>query len=148
MFKSWKSRAAVFAVAATMAVPMLGIASPAGAAKGGTNRPFNAAVDGTFTSQFPLLTYAGTGNASHLGKISYVSSSSFLTFTETLTAANGDKLTLLDSTTIVSGSEATGTWTVVSGTGRFTGATGSGTSDTIHTGGSNFTQTWTGTISY
>jgi hypothetical protein len=33
LFKSWKSRAAVFAVAATMAVPVLGIASPAGAAE-------------------------------------------------------------------------------------------------------------------
>jgi len=31
LFKSWKSRAAVFAVAASMAVPVLGIASPAGA---------------------------------------------------------------------------------------------------------------------
>jgi len=32
LFKSWKSRAAVFAVAATMAVPVLGLAGPAGAA--------------------------------------------------------------------------------------------------------------------
>jgi hypothetical protein len=33
LLKSWKSRAAVFAVAATMAVPLLGFASPAGAAE-------------------------------------------------------------------------------------------------------------------
>jgi hypothetical protein len=35
MFTSWKSRAVVFAVAATMAAPVLGLASPASAAKGG-----------------------------------------------------------------------------------------------------------------
>jgi len=148
LFKSWKSRAAVFAVAATMAVPVLGVAGPAGAAKGGTDRPFNASVSGTLVSNFPLITYTGTGSATHLGNTSYSSSAGVLTFTETLTAANGDTLVLHDVTTIVSGAEATGVWTVTGGTGRFAGAIGSGTSDTIHTGRFNFTETWTGIISY
>ena len=37
LFNSWKSRAAVFAVAATMAVPILGLASPAAAAGNSDN---------------------------------------------------------------------------------------------------------------
>ena len=148
MYQSWKSRAAAIAIAAAMLVPALMFATGAGAAKGGTDRPLNVSVEGTFVSNFPNLTYTGTGNASHLGKTSYVSSSGLFTFTETLTAANGDTLTLVDNITIVSSTQATGVWTVTGGTGRFAGATGSGTSLTTHTGGVAFTQTWTGSISY
>jgi hypothetical protein len=128
-----------------MAVPVLGLASPAGASANAV--PFKASVAGTFTSNFPILTYAGTGNASHLGKIRS-SSIGVLVQTETLTAANGDTLTLLDIQTVISTNEALGQWTVTGGTGRFSNANGSGTSDLIHTGGSAFTQTWTGTIAY
>jgi hypothetical protein len=46
MFRSWKSRAAVFAVTATMAVPVLGLASPAGAAKGGNGDAAHACQKG------------------------------------------------------------------------------------------------------
>ena len=147
MRKSLKSQVGVLALSAVIiAVPVIGFAGLADAKANAV--PIKASVSGTFTSHFPDLTYAGTGNASHLGKIGYSTSAGLLTFTETLTAANGDILTLLDQTTIISGSEATGQWTVVGGTGRFSGATGSGTSDTIHTGANNFTQTWTGSINY
>jgi len=144
--RTWKSRVGVLALAATMGIGLVGLAGPAGAGTKGV--PFKASASGTFVSNFPNLSYSGTGSASHLGKISYSSSSGFFTFTETLTAANGDTLTLLDYTTIVSPTEATGTWTVTGGTGRFSAATGTGTSDTIHTGGTNFTQSWNGTLAY
>ena len=46
MLKSWKSRAAVFAVAATMAVPVLSVATPAGAAAGGNSANAKACQKG------------------------------------------------------------------------------------------------------
>jgi hypothetical protein len=145
LFKSWKSRAAVFSVAVTMAAPVLGIASPAGAGPKGV--PFKGSVSCTVSGSV-FTSEAGTGNASHLGKISYSTSTGILTFDETLTAANGDTLTLRDVRTVVSGTEASGTWTVIGGTGRFAGATGSGTSDSIRPGDGTCTQTWSGSIVY
>lgn len=61
---------------------------------------------------------------------------------ETLTSANGDELTIashdlgcpIAETTI----HGTGNWVVVGGTGRFAGATGSGTLDGVSAFGPNF----------
>ena len=71
MFKSWKSRAAVFAVAASMAVPVLALASPAGAS-GATNQTLldhsggacsTGATSGTPTNSFAVINAHG-GNVS------------------------------------------------------------------------------------
>ena len=48
LFKSWKSRAAVFAVAATMAVPVIVLATPAGAAAGGNSANAKACQQGGY----------------------------------------------------------------------------------------------------
>ena len=140
----------MLALTATMGVGLVGLASPASA---GTNPvPFKASASGTITYGLFSLTYAGTGNASHMGTISDQSSAGALDYTETLTAANGDTLTLFDIQTIVSSAGPgmavlTGQWSVIGGTGRFTGATGSGTTDVVNDVNS-FTQTWHGAISY
>ena len=71
LFKSWKSRAAVFAVAASMAVPVLALASPAGAS-GATKQTLldhsggncsTGATSGTPTTSFAIINTAG-GNVS------------------------------------------------------------------------------------
>ena len=106
----------------------------------------------------------GTGTASHLGKASYNGSGEITsenavtgvitdTLTETLTAANGDKLTILcrqvatpTSPGVYSGTDQ---WTVTGGTGRFSGATGSGGGDThANLNAHTFTKAETGTVSY
>ena len=110
------------------------------------------------------LALAGTGNASHLGKVSYKGSGEITsehpvtgvitdTLTETLTAANGDKLTILcrQVATPTSPGVYNGTdhWTVTGGTGRFSGATGSGGGDThANLNADTFTKAATGTITY
>ena len=130
--------------------------------------PFKASVSGTVT-QTGLTTFAlaGTGNdliASHLGKISYAGSVTITgvdpntgvitdTLTEMLTAANGDTLMLLcqQVATPISPGVYHGVdqWTVVGGTGRFSGATGSGTGDTyVDLNAGTFTKQSTGTIRY
>jgi hypothetical protein len=71
MFTSWKSRAAVFAVAA-MGVPVLGLASPAGAAAGGNSANAHACQKGgwqtaqtgtgaAFASQDECVSYGAHG---------------------------------------------------------------------------------------
>ena len=72
MFKSWKSRAAVFAVAATMAGAVLGLASPAGADAGGNSANAHACQQGgwqhlfrsdgtSFANQGACVSYAARG---------------------------------------------------------------------------------------
>ena len=126
---------------ATVAVPT--------ASAGATTVPFRATIAETFTINpacFPARLcgdITGSGHGSHLGKIgesaaivSYLSTplggGCFPeTRTTTLTAANGDELTLAaagtncpTSPTTVAASD---TFTVTGGTGRFVGASGSGT---------------------
>jgi hypothetical protein len=72
---------------------------------------------------------------------------------EVLTAANGDTLTILCQETATPTSpgvyHGTDTWTVVGGTGRFSGATGSGTGDTYaDLNAGKLTKSETGTITY
>ena len=114
--------------------------------------PFLAAVAGTVSDAgpgptgLPTFSLAGSGVASYLGRISYtgtvvvtsIDSNGVIrdTLTETLTAANGDSLTILCqqvATPIAPGSRVlhgVDQWTVIGGTGHFRNATGSGTGDT------------------
>jgi hypothetical protein len=109
--------------------------------------PFEASVWGTLSSGGDDLHFLldGSAIASHLGRSQYSGDveiqtqdpqSGVITDTlvETLTAANGDTLTILCQQTAVPVGpgvyRATDTWTVIGGTGRFSDATGSGTGDT------------------
>ena len=114
----------------------------------------NATVSLTGETTFELN---GTVIGSHLGSGDYQAAGRFTgpntdTLTETLVAANGDTITIqcdqvLDEIDpgIFYGRD---TWFVVGGTGRFSGAIGSGTGETyvdLNTG--NVTKQLTGTIS-
>jgi hypothetical protein len=146
-----RSRGRLLPLVAVLAVGFLGMgASSASAAT--TAVPFAAAVTGTVsatgpgTTGLPTFSLAGTGYASYLGKVSYtgkvvvtaIDSTGVITdtLTETLTATNGDTLTLLChqvAAPISPGSpvlHGVDQWTVIGGTGRFSAATGSGTGDT------------------
>ncbi len=131
--------------------------------------PFKASVSGTVTpTSGTTFTLAGTGNdliASLMGKISYTGSVVITavdpvtgvikdTLTETLIAANGDTLTLLCQQVATPDPNNPGVyhgvdqWTVIGGTGRFSGATGSGTGDTyVNLNAGTFTKNMIGTIS-
>jgi len=130
--------------------------------------PFTASVAGTLTPTGPgIFALAGTGQASHLGNVkSYralvqitggdlVNGPITNTLTETLTAADGDTVTILCNQVanpVSPGSpvlNGTDTWTVIGGTGRFRNATGSGTGHThadLQAG--TFTKELTGSITY
>ena len=127
--------------------------------------PLTFSVSGTFSPiDATHLSLAGTGIASQLGNVkSYQASVTLLTgvvgvtdvtdtLTETLTAANGDTITLscAQSATLSSGVyHGTDTWSVISGTGRFSGATGSGTGNTtVDLSNHTFTKQGTGSITH
>jgi hypothetical protein len=121
-------------------------------------KPFKAAItfnetvqpDGTGTcgpigSSF-LGTISGTGQATHMGKVSITSrdcitfmSATTFTFGSTelvLIAANGDKISATYTGTfeIEDGvGVITGTYTITGGSGRFSGATGRGTVQGLET---------------
>ena len=129
-------------------------------------RPFSGTYRGTVGFTSPTTgAYQGSGTASHLGNSTIVgtvqavgpASSCSDGFAArhmiTLTAANGDQLFLVvtdDSCQVAPGVyEGTGTYEITGGTGRFAGATGSGTFDgrgDFNTG--TFLQTFEGTISF
>jgi hypothetical protein len=127
--------------------------------------PFEASVKGTLSSGGDDLHFLldGTAIASHLGRSKYSGDVEIQTqdaqsgvitdiLVETLTAANGDTLTILCEQTAVPVSpgvyQATDKWTVIGGTGRFSDATGSGTGDTqIDLGKHVFTKHLSGSIS-
>ncbi len=110
----------------------------------------------------------GTGNLSHLGIVDYVldncttvdpaTMTTSIVGTTTFTAANGDVLVIaqegggsFDPTAPPTTVTADYTWTVAEGTGRFDGATGSGTSTTVSTvqADPEVTDMWlNGTITY
>lgn len=108
-------------------------------------------------------TTVGTGNASHMGSVTLRSTDCVvqvdgqITFTDgrlVLTAANGDQLSASYSGMLLPSAEPpvyslSGSYTVTGGTGRFKGATGSGSlqgSSNIVTGLGSYTAT--GFISY
>jgi hypothetical protein len=132
--------------------------------------PFQASVSGTFTAaqcgQWAFcISFTGSGQATHLG--AFTENASVVvdinpadaqngcgpeTFTATLTAANGDTLTM-HATGVAC--HATGTahdnFTITGGTGRFQGASGSGTDSNTHTftgpGAGVATTTYSGVLS-
>ena len=106
--------------------------------------PFEATYQGTFTIAGPLLTFNGEGPATHLGTSTVTGNSllvpdpvnplcfNIVQDAVTLRAANGDELHLVnegqDCLDPVTGTiTGTATTTVIGGTGRFGGATGTGT---------------------
>jgi hypothetical protein len=142
-----------------MAVAASGVAaSPASAAN--PSVPFKASVSGTVSFVDEVnFKLAGTGKASHLGKVKrYQADGSFTdsntdTLIETLTAANGDTLVIRCDQVLEEISpdvyHGTDTWTVIGGTGRFSNATGSGTGEThADLNAGTFTKEMTGAIAY
>ena len=118
-------------------------ASAVGAAR--PDLPFHASIDtrpmitGSCGLGCITLDIPGSGTATHLGSVTLAGPSevnlfaSTQTATGTLTAANGDTLVLdFEGTIQFSGPNPsdpvtfTGTWTVQSGSGRFSSASGSG----------------------
>jgi hypothetical protein len=156
-----KSRWRLLSLVALLALGTVGIGATSAVAAG-PSVPFESSVSGT-VSQTGELTFALEGSAisSHLGTTGYegeveitgVDSDGVITdtLTETLTAANGDTLTLLCFQVAVPIGpgmlHGTDQWTVIDGTGRFSGATGSGTGDTyVDLNSGTFTKELTGTI--
>jgi len=104
---------------------------------------FKAKVSGTvaFTGA-TTFEIAGAGKADHLAALKsfdYQADGVFTgpatdSLTETLTTANGDTLTILCNQMLEEVApgvfHGTDTWTVIGGTGQFSGATGSGTGET------------------
>jgi hypothetical protein len=151
-------------VAVLIALGAMGIRARSVAASGG-QVPFNGSYSGTATlTSSTSATFSGTGIATQLG-FSTNKGNSVVTgpdnscpgglannHYETLTAANGDTLTLISYDVACPTSpwmfHGTGHWVVTGGTGRFSGAAGQGTFD----GHSDFNQgvfsfQLTGTIS-
>jgi hypothetical protein len=146
-----------------------GLAALTPAKAGDAGVPFTARLSGAAAYTSPTtVRFSGQGVATHMGR---VADSGVAVFgapggscpggvpgfpndhTETLTAANGDtlviRMTNVACPTGPSSFHGTGPWTVVGGTGRFEGATGSGWCD----GRSDFqTNTFeavlTGTLTY
>ena len=151
---------------AILALGLIGMAvSSASAAK--PPLPFKASVMGSLspTGISPTYTLEGTGIASRLGNVKLYQAGIVVTggdpntgpvtdvSTETLTAANGDTLTILclQTADVISPGVLHGTdqWTVIGGTGQFDGATGSGTGETFaDTDAGSFTKQLTGVIAY
>jgi hypothetical protein len=116
--------------------------------------PYQASVSETFSAAMcgqwaVCITATGTGQATHLGAISEDASivvdinpadqqngCNLETRTTTLTAANGDTITMSGSGLTgcpESTNEANDRYVVTGGTGRFQGASGSGTDSNTHT---------------
>jgi hypothetical protein len=115
--------------------------------------PFQASVSETYTAapcgpSSVCITAVGTGQATHLGAITEDASVVIdlnpadqhngcapETRTTTLTAANGDTITMSGTgfTRCPGSSEANDSYVVTGGTGRFQGASGSGSDSNTHT---------------
>jgi hypothetical protein len=98
---------------------------------------FSTEVEIEFVYPFFYISVTGHGNASHMGATTAVTDNQVVnvidgtaTATYTLTGANGDTVVLdmIFQTTFLPDNAVTfeGTYTVIGGTGRFYGATGSG----------------------
>ncbi|MBM2811515.1 MAG: hypothetical protein HW416_2274 [Chloroflexi bacterium] len=161
-----KNRWRLLPLVAVLALGLVGIGANSVSAAA-PKVPVKASVSGTVspTGLSPTYVLAGTGTASHLGKVKSYKANVVITggnpvtgpitdtLTETLTAANGDTLTILcqQVASLISPGVFHGVdqWTVIGGTGRFSGATGSGTGDTyIDLNVGTFTKALTGAITY
>lgn len=146
----------------TLGFVLMGVTPAQAAASQPT--PLKADVSGTVVSTGPgSFALTGAGNSTKLGRladtgsvhITNVDANGVITdvMIETLTAANGDTLTLrCDQTATPSKPgvlHGVDTWTVIGGTGRFANATGSGTGTTdadLNKG--KFTKSMTGSIAF
>ncbi|MCB0223561.1 MAG: hypothetical protein KDI02_07730 [Anaerolineae bacterium] len=149
----------VVVVAMLMAVAASGITASSASADDSSD-PFKASVSGTVSITDELtFELAGIVKANHIGNMKgYQANGSFTspntdTLTETLTAANGDTLTILCNQTLEELSpgvyRGTDSWTVIGGTGRFSDATGSGTGETtVDLNAGTFTKAMDGVVSY
>jgi hypothetical protein len=161
------------AVALGAAFLALALVVPAASAKSTVpfsasfNETFTVFVGGTCAPNAFCASATGLGQATHMGKTTEAFVGSVVlpldqngcapeSSTGTLTAANGDQVFVTSAGTFCQSSltNATdvGSWTVTGGTGRFTGATGSGpytTTILINSDGSGgtSTSTYSGTIS-
>ena len=103
-----------------------------------------------FVGTHMFLTASGPANASHMGVSTFVAPHDFDLAAGTyvsdayVTAANGDVLHIVSHGQFIDAVDSVATWTIVGGTGRFAGATGSGTALNLNFGA---TITLTGTIS-
>jgi hypothetical protein len=154
----WFSVLAAFLVALALSVPALAA---------GQSVPFKGRSSGTVTpvgfDQAAGILYAhveGQGQATHLGRFTQTGDAAVDVATGNaggtwmLTAANGDQL-FLDFEAIPTSDSTHGlaAFTIVGGTGRFQGATGSYTQTIVFTTtpgtpGSTFTDVLEGTISF
>ncbi len=145
--QSFMSR--IGAVLGTLAV--LGLTAPAFA---GQDLPFTS--EGTFSVdsvQGNQVITMGAGQASYLGAFNGVNdikvkgngdAESVLT----LVGANGDSIVMATATSIVGPGQRAGVYVVLGGTGRFAGATGSGTLLVLTNADGTFDQTLSGRISF
>jgi hypothetical protein len=160
--RSWRR---LLPLAAMVALALAGIGAQSASAK--QSVPLTSSVAGTLSGSSPDFTLHGTGQASHLGNVNSYDATVHITnvdpdtgrltdtLTETLTAANGDTITILcqqvaypvsPGSPVLEGSD---TWTVIGGTGRFSNASGSGTGHThADLGAGTFTKDMTGNIMY
>jgi hypothetical protein len=150
------------ALATVIALGTIGVGAYSAYAK--NTVPFKASISGTASATSTGFDLTGTGNAAHLGNSTYdgtVTTSNAgngcisAPAVETLTAANGDSLFLTCTDLVVCPTTnpgelgGHGTWTVTGGTGRFSGASGQGTDDTLANPSQGvFSKTLTGSISY
>ena len=150
---------------ALLLMAMAALALTTQPAQAGKEVPFRAAFTTEFESVVipPIAHIAviGEGNATHLGKATAVTTDQAVNLitgqtsaTYTFTSANGDTVVLemeFQTTFLPSGVTFEGTYSVTEGTGRFAGATGSGTliGSAAFTGPSNGVGSFTvaGTIS-
>lgn len=169
-------------LALTGAASALLLGTLSGTVFASTSLPFTSMGTGVETSlsalgcQFTLagctVQSTGTANSSHLGAGPYTSTLTVdwaaatsngdggycapASGPSTITAANGDTLSLQNSGTVcevgATGSNVphtfTGTFTITGGTGRFANATGSGTTTGGDDGSGNSNYSASGTISY
>lgn len=156
MFTRRSMISGVFALA--FAVASVGHSGRVAAGEGGTDRPIKGFATGTITpvgGSFPMFDFVVDyeGKASHLGRFTRREwlrinvADGTLSGTMKFWAANGDELCVSFEGKLTSPTEATGSYTVTGGTGRFAGASGNARFSAVQMG-LNVKVAFEGLISY